>query len=358
MQPASARPPRAELIAGGLLLLAMLSMSYGVAWDVQWHTDVGPDTFFTVPHLLIYLGPSLAGFTSLAVVLLRTGARRRGAETPGGGREVTVFGTFHAPLPFLVTGICGAVQLLYGMADLWWHSEYGFDATLQSPPHVGLALGGLGVCAGTIMVFAAGRQHRSYRVGLAVSVALTLVTLVFALFWAKPIEISMVTVDIIGLMVVAGALRRPGWVTVTGLAFLFFLVTQWFFVLWATQSYADALGLAFRDYVSVSPKLPALYPMALPLVAMVLDGTVLVGRRRAVSARALFPLLGAGAAVLLMLGYLWQLGVGPQLWLVALAVPLGLFAGWVGWRLSFPIRRLTPATAPRTLESPVTVPGG
>src|ERR1700687_1056309 len=54
----------------------------GLSWDVEWHRDVGPDTFFTLPHLALYSGSALAGIASLVMVLLSTSAQRAGRPVP------------------------------------------------------------------------------------------------------------------------------------------------------------------------------------------------------------------------------------------------------------------------------------
>ena len=88
------RPDRMEAIGSWILLVAILCENLGVVWDVQWHDDVGPDTFFTASHLLIYLAPVIAGLTSLYIVLRRTADRRRGTEdSESAAAAVTVLGT-------------------------------------------------------------------------------------------------------------------------------------------------------------------------------------------------------------------------------------------------------------------------
>ena len=52
------------------VLLGSAISTVGLSWDVEWHRDVGPDTFFTLPHLGLYSGSALAGIASLAMVLL------------------------------------------------------------------------------------------------------------------------------------------------------------------------------------------------------------------------------------------------------------------------------------------------
>ena len=48
------------------MLAGTLMSLIGTSWDVQWHVDVGPDTFFTLPHLVLYSGSAIAGIASLA----------------------------------------------------------------------------------------------------------------------------------------------------------------------------------------------------------------------------------------------------------------------------------------------------
>ncbi|MFC7614941.1 hypothetical protein ACFQV2_16880 [Actinokineospora soli] len=149
--------PAATLMGATLLSLV------GSTWDIQWHSDVGPDTFFTVPHLLLYAGAALAGFVSLAVVLATTAAQRAGrpVDPTVGGRPIRIFGgVFTAPIGYVVSGTGAALFLLYGLWDLWWHSLYGFDAVIDSPPHIGLLLGDMITSIGLIIVFAAGKANR------------------------------------------------------------------------------------------------------------------------------------------------------------------------------------------------------
>ena len=60
------------------VLLGAAISTVGISWDIEWHRDVGPDTFFTLPHLVLYCGSALAGIASLAMVLLSTSMQRAG----------------------------------------------------------------------------------------------------------------------------------------------------------------------------------------------------------------------------------------------------------------------------------------
>lgn len=333
------------------MLLCMFSQGFGVVWDVQWHNDVGPDTFLTLPHLLIYAGPSVAGFAAAVVVLLRTGAERRTPEQSDGTVAVKVLGTFQAPMGFLIAGIGGAVDLFYGMADLWWHTEYGFDVTLNSPPHVGLALGGVAICVGTIVVFAAQHHTRFGRVGLVLSSALSMITVVFALFWAQPFEVSVTAVAFLTLTLVGCVVRRPGWVSLTGLAFGAIVGLQWLFVPWATSTYAASVGLPFRDGVSTVPQMPALDPLVLPLIAVLLDLVLLARRRADASPQRVLVIAGGVLGVAMAVVYGLQIKDPLTPTTLVLAGLLSAGAAQLGYRFSFPLRRLTGLDAAQSLPA-------
>ena len=94
-----AKQARTGLLPANVVLGGSLLSLVGLTWDLQWHDDVGPDTFFTLPHLFLYAGSAVVGLASLAVVLLTTAARRAGRPVDPriGGRVVNVFGrTFAA----------------------------------------------------------------------------------------------------------------------------------------------------------------------------------------------------------------------------------------------------------------------
>ncbi|MEU1168379.1 hypothetical protein ABZ372_52820 [Streptomyces sp. NPDC005921] len=104
--------------------------------------------------------------------LRSTFAQRAGRSTGRsvGGAPVRVFGgTFTAPLGYLISGTGAALFLMYGLVDLWWHSLYGFDAVLNSAPHVALFISISLTMVRSITVFAAAREQLWGRIGLVVS---------------------------------------------------------------------------------------------------------------------------------------------------------------------------------------------
>jgi len=125
---------------------ALLQISGGI-WDVSSHIMGIVETFFTVPHLVLYSGVLLCLVASLTGVVLR---RRVGSSVASGlftGLRVSLVG--------------GALQVVAGPFDLWWHSAYGFDPHLFTPSHslliTGLVLNGVGMGIAATRLVQAGR---------------------------------------------------------------------------------------------------------------------------------------------------------------------------------------------------------
>ncbi|MGH2352950.1 MAG: hypothetical protein ACRDJN_15175, partial [Chloroflexota bacterium] len=113
----------------------MLLFLLGGYWDVAWHIEVGRDTFWSPPHLLLYggiltvLGACAAAFTT---------AWRRGRRLPGPGATIAAIGA--------------ALALASAPIDDLWHRLYGLDVTIWSPPHImliaGMVIAAYGALAG------------------------------------------------------------------------------------------------------------------------------------------------------------------------------------------------------------------
>lgn len=321
--------------AGFVLLGTGISL-VGTSWDVQWHIDVGPDTFFTLPHLFIYAGSAIAGIAALVVVLAVTAAQRRG-ETPDprdGGVPIRVFGgAFTAPLGYLVTGLGAAAFLLYGLTDLWWHTVYGFDAVLNSPPHVALFTNISITMIGAVIIAAAARERLWGRIAMAISVP---VLMTFFPITANAFQglnlpfdtiVAATTLIVVLLLVVTRvAIGRPGAALATAAALLAMQGILWVFTPWATAAYADSVGLPMRDGMGGEP---SLIPSGIPLAALLAAVAIELLLRRG-------PLL-SGAVAGLVLGFTFVLqrswlGYGPHatpLLLLTTTIAGALF-GWLG----------------------------
>jgi hypothetical protein len=116
---------------------ASLFTIIGVLWDISWHKSIGRDKFLSPPHILIYLGAIFAGLFSGIQVLWNSFYRKDDARAG----QIRVWGIFYSSLGALFC-IWGAIAMLTSAPfDNWWHSAYGLDVKILSPPHTLLALG-------------------------------------------------------------------------------------------------------------------------------------------------------------------------------------------------------------------------
>ncbi|MEO3793224.1 hypothetical protein ABGB14_23680 [Nonomuraea sp. B10E15] len=371
MAPVPASTSRQAAPAGAYTVLAGTLLSLvGINWDVQWHVDVGPDTFFTLPHLLLYSGSAVAGVASLVMVLRATSAQRAGHPpdpTVGGSPVRVLGGTFTAPLGYLVAGIGGALFLLYGLLDLWWHSLYGFDAVLDSPPHVALFISISLTMLGSVIVFAAARARRWGQIGLITSIPVLimftpLTTSAFNRLGlpVSPQLASSVFFAVCFVLMGAMTLRRSrvavSIAVVLGLMQLFL----WWFAPWAARVYADYVRLPLRDnLLDVPPQLPSGIPMFLLAAALVIEGLLRLGRGRGWPARWLPQLTGAAGGLVVSLSMLVQTSLlragGPMgrpatsvtsvVANVLLGLALGALAGFLAARFAVLLHLNAPAPA-------------
>ncbi|MFF0491423.1 hypothetical protein ACFYTQ_20560 [Nocardia sp. NPDC004068] len=344
-----------------IVLLGTVVTTVGVSWDIQWHNDVGPDTFFTLPHLFLYSGSAISGFASLAMVLLATAAQRAGRPVPrAGGTPVRVFGgALTVPLGYMVSGAGAASFLLYGLLDLEWHSIYGFDAVLDTPSHVALFLSMTITMIGSLIVFAAHRDELWGRAGVVASVAVLVshMPIPFVAFDRLDLPVDPVFAGAVlcaSLLLIVGTLLldRPGAALVLALAVGALQALLWWFSPWAAQVYAHAVGLPMRDGLrSRPPTFPSMMPMFLGVAALVVEGAFRWGRARAIDARKLVPALGVVVGVIIAVTMPLQfaltdpgahVGAGEVLATAVVGVPLGLLAGFLGGRSAAMLRMLAP----------------
>jgi hypothetical protein len=117
--------------------LASLFTVVGILWDISWHRSIGRDKFLSPPHILIYLGAIFAGLFSGVQVLYNSFYRKERSQAT----EIRVWGVFYSSLGSLFC-IWGAIAMLTSAPfDDWWHSAYGLDVKILSPPHTLLAMG-------------------------------------------------------------------------------------------------------------------------------------------------------------------------------------------------------------------------
>jgi hypothetical protein len=132
-------------------LLASFAVAFGAHWDIAWHRSIGRDTFWSPPHMAIYLSAVLAAIAAGWCILRST----FGGGIGGDG--VRVLG-FRGPLGAFVMAWGGIAMLTSAPFDDWWHNAYGLDVRILSPPHVALASGIAAIHAGAL-IFLASRMN-------------------------------------------------------------------------------------------------------------------------------------------------------------------------------------------------------
>ncbi len=262
--------PTLRQIAAWLLIFFSLMSTLGLPWDEEWHRSVGRDQFFTPPHILLYSSTALVGILCVVMVLWDTVRYRRGLgadET----NTVSVFGLFHAPLGFVVTGFGALTTALAAPLDNYWHELYGIDVILWAPFHMMGAMGGIIARLGMVFVWASvlvtarrayGHDAAKIEAWGLVLILATVVQGVLAL--AAPGIINQPTTDVAGLQVMTYPLllaiglpfcfvlvkRVVGWPWCTTITILLImaqtLIIQ-LFVPWAVRTGAELQGLAFRS---------------------------------------------------------------------------------------------------------------
>jgi hypothetical protein len=368
---APSRSKRAAVPPGAAWLMALgsfLSLT-GFAWDLQWHGEVGPDTFFTVPHLFIYAGSAVVGLVCLVMSLRILNAERLAGDA---------LSLRTIPLPYLIAGFGTAIFLACGLWDEWWHSIYGFDVTIMSPPHIGLLTCIQIGMVGTIVAFASAPQRpddlpsgpsgasalrpllRSRTLGITVVTGLSVSFLIFfsGLAGFLPLEGIGIQTDRVYLGVAfslaflfaASAARvRFAATSVAVVVVALKLLMGWFTIV-ANDWYANLLGLFLRDEVvadlanrssQFSGSLPTVWVVL--LAALAVDIVLLVGARLSVGSEAragrLSVVIAGGLSGILMSFYftgsaIERLGfpaVTPGT-VIALGVA-GSLAGLVAWQL-------------------------
>jgi hypothetical protein len=336
----------------------------GISWDIQWHTEVGPDTFFTLSHLALYTGSALSGIASLVMVLTATSAQRAGRPLPRtvGGTPVRVFGgTFTAPLGYLLSGTGAALFMIYGLLDLWWHSLYGFDAVLNSPPHVALFLSISVTMVGSIITFAAARDQLWGRLGVVFAVP---ILMTFAPITANalstlslplnPVVAAVILFSTMLLIIGTAVLRRPG----AGIAIAAVLgalqAFLWWYSPWAAEAYAAATGLPLRDGLTPQPpELPSAMPMFLIVAAAAVEGLFWLARHRELDTRKVLPVAGAVAGLIIASTLLAQQVLtdptarfaAPAILIMSIVgIVLGALAGFLAGPFTTMLRAVAPVS--------------
>jgi hypothetical protein len=136
-------------------VLAVTSSIVGIHWDISWHRSIGRDTFWTPAHMAIYLCGVLAGLVSGYLILTTTFQ----PNSPLRESSVSMWG-FIGPLGAFIAAWGGIAMLVSAPFDDWWHSAYGLDVKIISPPHALLFLGNGAIQLG-IIILILGQMNRA-----------------------------------------------------------------------------------------------------------------------------------------------------------------------------------------------------
>lgn len=124
-----------EIVDFSFIIGALLAVC-GTYWDIRYHIDVGRDSFWIPPHLMVYSGIIIGFFGSL-LALWKT----RQIHKP-----------FSKKLSFAILLIVasGLLQISGAPIDDWWHRMFGLDVTVWSPPHLLLIFAGFAISLSVI----------------------------------------------------------------------------------------------------------------------------------------------------------------------------------------------------------------
>src|SRR5215208_7121998 len=116
------------LISIGILL----AESCG-SWDITNHLLNKPETFFSLPHIILYSGIILA-IIGATIMLLHWRSYSTYVSSQRGEKNLEL----DLSIKLVITGV--TMLILAGPLDFFWHSAFGLDGLL-SPPHLILTIG-------------------------------------------------------------------------------------------------------------------------------------------------------------------------------------------------------------------------
>ena len=132
------------------LAAAVTCDAFGGYWDISWHISIGRDTFWTLPHMMVYMAGILSGIACGYAILTTTfGSSRELKE-----QSVAIWG-FRGPLGCFLATWGAFAMLISAPFDNWWHNAYGLDVKIISLPHSILAVGETMIGFGALLLVCA-----------------------------------------------------------------------------------------------------------------------------------------------------------------------------------------------------------
>lgn len=289
-------------------VLGLTSSTFGLYWDICWHMSIGRDSFWTPAHVAMQLGAVVACIFCGYLILHTTFAKGSAARET----SVRIWG-FRGPVGAFIA-VWGLFLMLASFAfDNWWHSSFGVDVKILTPPHTGIVLGIFAVGFGSLVILSARRNLSSGEVNaklnwlLLYSGALLLSLLSILLFQYigdRTIMHSSLFYVVLGLIapfVLVGISRASGepWAAtkVAAIYMVVWLLGEWIMPLFPAH---PRLGPVFTP-------LTHLIPMGFP-VLMVPGGLAVDYLLKRVSHKGRFlqALIAGSGFLLIMVAVQWQ----------------------------------------------------
>lgn len=130
------------------LLAASALSCFAAHWDISWHRSIGLVDFWTPPHLLVWIcGLMAAGVSGWLII----GTTFRNVHPRAA--TVRLWG-FRAPIGAFLVAWGVAAMFASFIFDAWWHTTYGIEEVMTSPPHCLLAAGLLAIPLGAMALIA------------------------------------------------------------------------------------------------------------------------------------------------------------------------------------------------------------
>ncbi len=251
------------------------AITFGLYWDISWHMTIGRDTFWTPAHLLVQFGGILAAITCTYLIFSTT----FGGDAAAKSASVSVWG-FRGPLGAFFTAWGGAMMVTSAPFDNWWHTAFGLDVQILSPPHFVLGLGINGVVLGSTLLVVSlvnrsddlARQKLVrillYFAGLQLVLHMMLIyeySDASLMHGATFYRVTTIGVPLILIAFARAAGHRWGMTIIAAIYSAFMLATAWTFPLFAAT---PKLGPVFTN---VTHMLPLGFPMLVIAPAFAMD---------------------------------------------------------------------------------------